>query len=150
MPAFLFPLSGSVWINLLILVSFIAEQGDLVVAFLWVFLVIHEVTHTVGYLRMVFLSVNWLLWSFAHLSNEINSLLKKRKKLFVIGPADFIPLGLYFVIYCSFSMWQTYYFWIIKIYLSFILWVLDFMSYLEGFYTLKEDKQYLLVSFNKL
>ena len=102
MPTFLFPLSGSVWINLLILVSFIAEQGDLVVVFLWIFLVIHGVTHTVGYLRVVFLSVNWLLWSFAHLSNEINSLCKKKKLALCDRTCWFFRLGLYFVIYCSF------------------------------------------------
>ena len=58
----------------------------------------------------------------------------------MIGPADFFPRVYILSFIVAFAVWQTYYFWIIKIYLSFILWVLDFMSYLEGFYTLKEDK----------
>lgn len=58
----------------------------------------------------------------------------------MIGPADFFAWVNVLSFIVAFATWQPYYFWIIKIYSSFILWVLDFMPYLEGFYALKEDK----------
>lgn len=112
MCALLLPLARSVWLDLLILASFIAE-GNLFVVFLCISLVIDEAVYTVLCLRAVFLSVNWLLWSFIHFSNEISSLYKKKKLFhFVVGALDFFHwvCVLSFMLTCS--LW-IYYVWII-------------------------------------